>query len=429
MLVKTLSLLLVSGILLPVYANVDPQNYSLSGGDEIVIELSREELNFDITKVQYRGTDTPLNTLETFFYFGQINDLRSIIDMHYEEDGSRRYISEVLFRDQSAFSGAENLKSLKINYLYYWGKHNIVDFYIVDKTNETVAWYEDFICSQDVCSKSNYLNIFGSSEEKRLFSYIYNSPKKSVGNSDLSDYFKIILDSVDASSKYPIRIFYKIKKASKGVKQPKWYDILRKIEDIDLDSLGKLEFLEPYIPTIFEDWNESELASFDFSGARREKEFIIQSLAVNSNFKVKSYLESDEKVWVFASAIDSSGDSRRYLFVFNKKSSLFQLQTPVGDQSKTIDRMLRNQIFENALFQSNDGDNREVKYSPSFDDETIRNFYANLKVIDLSSPYNYMGFVLLGIIVIGVVVMALFYIYFFRKHADRLLPGFLRKRQ
>ncbi|MCP4520250.1 MAG: hypothetical protein GY827_00905 [Cytophagales bacterium] len=330
--------------------------YAFAEGKEVISVVYFEKINREEMNFQNEDYSTPINALKSFFYLGLKEDLRGIIDMHYEKDGSRNYVSKLLNRNPKAFSGASNLKSLSIKGIYYWGKHRIVEFDMKNKSGSSIGWSEDFICSQSICKKSNYLNIFGDSSSRSLFWRLYRSPKLSVGSFDLGNYMGIELNPVFASEKsFPIRLYYKVSKLSDANKKSKWYRLLTKIEDNSIDlSLEKIQekkdFLDTYIPSIFSNWDKEKMADFRFDGVEREKKMIIQNLSTVSAINIDSYLESKNMVWVFVSALNYKKNDSNFIFLYNKNTSLFELSIPKKGNVRFTDGFIRNKIFEKKLF-------------------------------------------------------------------------------
>ena len=181
----------------------------------IVIEKWIEEKNITISQFEHAGFESPVDSLKTFFYLGRENRIQDIIDMHYEADGTKNYIKNMLVEIPDALLGSKNLKEIVIKNILYWGKHRTVYVKMVDDTNQSVNWAEDFVCSAIRCYKSNF-SFFDENKANSLLLTINNS--KSIvfpGLKQIDSYHEVLLyPETDSDSRYPLSIFVDRKSAS-----------------------------------------------------------------------------------------------------------------------------------------------------------------------------------------------------------------------
>ena len=327
----------------------------------IVIEKWIEEKNITISQFEHAGFESPVDSLKTFFYLGRENRIQDIIDMHYEADGTKNYIKNMLVEIPDALLGSKNLKEIVIKNILYWGKHRTVYFKMVDDTNQSVNWAEDFVCSTIRCYKSNF-SFFDENKANSLLLTINNS--KSIvfpGLKQIDSYHEVLLyPETDSDSRYPLSIFVDRKSASDS-EGSQWHRELAGlkviVEESPDNSDEKLKKIQLYLQSMYAAWDENTLFSPYFSRVSFDKSFFGLRVLGFNKFDIKYYLENPNYVWAFVEGYNPIDENRVFLlFSYNKKEKSFEMSSTEDDESKVINNILKNDFIASNLFEEKESE-------------------------------------------------------------------------
>ena len=399
----SIKLLLIIGLVSPVLAEAEQAYYTVNGTNKnIVFGVTDEALDEEISEFDYQGFSSPVQSLITFFYFGKTGELKNLIDMHYAKDGSQQYMKELLLDDPESFSGAKDLASIKLIKKYFIGKQQILLFEMHNKNGAKARWFDSFICENNNCSKSYSLSLFSRSELRDMFNRFLGL-RTTISVEPQASYLRIVFDGNKARDVYPFELFLNVNEITSDNFLEPWYIKLNKIKLLEQYDDKQLMLTE-YIPGIFSHWEDNTTVNFDFDTMSIEKEWLINNLSNIHDFNIKGYLDTDEVIWIYASAQTYDNKKTYFLFAYDKKPEKFIMKS----SRNPIGRALMTDSVRLSLFnlEPNSGAEKEHMYIAKKEDKLVRDFYDELPLeITIFEGY---GIIFGFILVVLVLVIVLF---------------------
>ena len=336
--------------------------------------------------------------------------------MHYVEDGTTNYIEKLLKNRPDAFLGANNLKSLKIKYILYWGNHRTVYFNMTDNSDKNIDWAEDFICENNTCLKSNF-NLFGKSNIKKIFLATDNFQNEISLNKINKDSYQIIDIQPDFSpnDQYPVTLLINRKNAKQAF-DTEWHKSLNKLRLIidGSDQKAKSDKINNFLSANFLNWDSEELIKTGFRNFSYEKDFFKLNLLGLNEFEINSYIENVNYVWTFVKANNLvSNEKVSFLFLYDKNQNKFEMNAVENQESQAIDRLLRQKLIEENIF------------NPIFKDrKTTNNNIVNEAPVTINNSNpgeikqktnNIFFWIIVSLLLLTTVLMTFFFIKFSKK--------------
>lgn len=363
-------------------AAADKNYFSIEGSNNnIIVGVVSEDLNDKIAEFPYQGLSDSTNAMVSFYYLSKIKDLKGIIDMHYEGDGTQRYIKELLFDSPDSFSRAKNLSSINLRQKFFVGEHELLNYEMENVSGAKAMWFDEFVCEDNRCYKSNLFNIFGNGTGFSVFNRFIRAGKEKTSKPE-GHYKKIALGNLFASEERPFELFLNIKEISKSELNNPWLLKLMKIRE--LEGVGdKMSALAEYLPQIFDGWENNKTVNFRFNSTSIEKDWFISNLANIHDFKVKGFFDTDKTVWIFVSALTFDNKRSNFIFVFDK-----QLEKFVMKSSRIyLSGFLMNEKVEQSFFEMQKGDDNDNKYHERKEDKVVDAFYNDLDVVEVKAKW------------------------------------------
>jgi len=322
--------------------------YELDGvGRNIIFEVNVVDVDRVVTEITNSRVSDAESALVTYFYLSKQNDLNRIMEMHYKEDGTYDYIKDMLKRSPDAFSGAKNLKSIHIKEKYRIGNHEVLSFIMEDASGKKVRWFEDFVCINNNCKKSNYLNVFGQSASKKLFNSFYGAKKNEVSAFDVSGYKSVVIGKPLFGKDNLMQMHVNVTAIDESAKESHWYQLLNRIQGLNgKEDVEKHSYLKDYLPSIYAGWGDRRTVGFRFESGRPEKTWLLANLSVVVDFKIHSYLDTKKYVWVFASSQNYENKPSNFLFPYSKSDQKFLM---VGIRTHE-GPFVMNELVESLVF-------------------------------------------------------------------------------
>ena len=407
---RTFLLMLITIPLLSIAA--EEHIYTISSKySPIAVKMWTDEYPIHLTEVENLGFRSPTEALVTFFYFGKTNQIQNLLDMHYVPDGTRNYVEELLAKVPDAFLGASNLKSVTVKKISYWGNHRTVFFNMVNTDNENANWAEDFICDTNQCFKSN-LALFGDSDKMNLYSILTGLKSIPISKQRAFDtYSSYLLQPEYAPNReYPITLFIDKKKITPKVDETEWHKKLiqlRSVLEISDQDVAKIQSIKEFLVNNYRDWDTNQFANPYFGTFSTEKDFMAVNLNGASDFKIASFIENSEYVWIFVEAFYPFNAKKVFfLFVYNKQENKFEMDGVYSGESGIIDHILRHEFVAQNIFDEDSQGNESKPEEPNKNKRMVES-----DTINTPSVYFMIFIVVLILLAVGFVAFYAKYLY------------------
>lgn len=306
-----------------------------------------------------RGNATAIDSLVTFFHLSAKDALQDVIAMHYVEDGSREFISNMLAENPTAFSGSINLVKITIEDVYRIGDHNFVAFQLEDNTGQTANWYEDFVCKNGFCFKSNYINFIGDTPASNFINSFIRKKKHSlttVPKSDTRLVFNLDEEYFGSNNPFEVSVDVVSIEVDLAAKKSNWYSMLEDIEKFRTTDIEETRnALNAYLPKVFEDWDSSKSLFYRFGLGSTEAEWLALNLSSGENFEPAYYIENGKHVWIYAHSDNPVSGQSIYIFCFDKDKNKFITDPYKQDGAYFfMSRLLEKELFPEELTNENE---------------------------------------------------------------------------
>lgn len=129
--------------------------------------------------IQERKTSSVQDLLSTYYSRAVNNNLPGLLSLHFKGDGSDKRLSEELQEIPDKFATFNNVKSIKLGRMYYWGSYVAVEVEWIGATGRLASWMELVYC-ESTCFLSDRL--YKSTAEFGLFSTAMESFRRSTAS-------------------------------------------------------------------------------------------------------------------------------------------------------------------------------------------------------------------------------------------------------
>jgi hypothetical protein len=350
-----------------------------------VVEKEQSVISGD--RISNKGLGSPIKSLETFLYFSKQGDYKNAINMHYEEDGSKRYVKESLYKNRQFFTGVKNLSLIdKISTLKV-GMYRVMTYQLTNKKGQKVPWSDYFVCKKNTCKKS-FLDMFGNADSINQISYFIRYQhllKKAPNTLDTSKYQKIKISSDFYGEGPDLELLLKVQRIDKAIQKDRWYVLLNKINEIKhkYHNQEKLsEVLNEYMVEIFRNWSENKYIGFRFSPVRIEKHWLVNNISVVKDFQIDSYVDTGKLIWIFAKSKSPDDSSSKFVFLYERSTGKF-IMNPYKERgggailSPSVEKSIFPNLPDNAIDNSKGSD--LYIYKPEIDRQLLNSFLKSIK--------------------------------------------------
>ena len=257
---------------------------------------------------------------------------------------------------------------------------------MVNNDNKSANWAEDFVCESAQCLKSN-LALFGDNDNTNLYSILSRSNSNPMTKQGATNGFSSYLFQPEygPNSEYPITLFIDKKSITPAVNDTEWHKKLIQLKgilEVSDQDVAKIQSTNEFLVNNYRDWDTNQFTNPYFGTFSTEKDFMTVNLNRVSDFRIASFIENSDYVWIFAEAVNTStAKGLFFLFVFNRQANKFEMDGVEKGESRKIDRVLRHEFIAQNIF------NEDSQGNKSKPDEPNKNMRIAETVNSLSVPF------------------------------------------